>query len=146
MPVNHSKYVNILLVMVPIGVIAGACNWSPSAVFAVNFFAIIPLAAVLSFATGQIARKLGETNGKLLNATFGNAVGLIVSIVALKENHIELVQSIMLGSILSKLLLVMGMCFFFGGIVNMRDGVTSQGWSTSPTPLTLWATTWPDGL
>lgn len=27
----------------------------------------------------------------------------------------------MIGSILSNLLLVMGMCFFFGGIVNMRD-------------------------
>lgn len=26
----------------------------------------------------------------------------------------------MIGSILSNLLLVMGMCFFFGGIVNMR--------------------------
>lgn len=28
----------------------------------------------------------------------------------------------MIGSILSNILLVMGMCFFFGGIVNMRDG------------------------
>lgn len=27
----------------------------------------------------------------------------------------------MLGSILSNLLLVMGMCFVFGGIANMRD-------------------------
>ncbi len=27
----------------------------------------------------------------------------------------------MIGSILSNLLLVMGMCFFFGGIVNMTD-------------------------
>jgi Ca2+:H+ antiporter len=27
----------------------------------------------------------------------------------------------MIGSILSNILLVLGMCFFFGGIANMRD-------------------------
>lgn len=64
--------------MVPIGIIAGAVGWSPTTVFTLNFFAIIPLAAVLSFATEQIAMKLGESMGGLLNATFGNAVELIV--------------------------------------------------------------------
>lgn len=44
-----------------------------------------------------------------------------VSIVALRAGEIEVVQASMLGSILSNLLLVMGMCFFLGGIYNMRD-------------------------
>jgi Ca2+:H+ antiporter len=44
-----------------------------------------------------------------------------VSIVALKDGQIEIVQASMLGSILSNLLLVLGMCFFFGGIWNWRD-------------------------
>ena len=65
--------------MVPLGIVAGALNWSSTAVFTINFFAIIPLAAVLSFATEEISVKLGETMGGLLNATFGNAVELIVS-------------------------------------------------------------------
>ena len=43
-----------------------------------NFLAIIPLAAVLSFATEEISVNLGEALGGLLNATFGNAVELIV--------------------------------------------------------------------
>lgn len=64
--------------MVPIGIIAGALGWGSTAVFTINFFAIIPLAAVLSFATEEISIKLGETMGGLLNATFGNAVELIV--------------------------------------------------------------------
>lgn len=64
--------------MVPIGIIAGAMGWGATAVFTINFFAIIPLAAVLSFATEEISIKLGETMGGLLNATFGNAVELIV--------------------------------------------------------------------
>ncbi|ROT36606.1 Ca2+ transporter [Sodiomyces alkalinus F11] len=123
----YSNYVNFLLIMVPLGIVAGELQWSPTAVFTINFFAIIPLAAVLSFATEQISMKLGDAIGGLLNATFGNAVELIVSIVALKEGQIEVVQSSMLGSILSNLLLVMGMCFFFGGIVNMRHPSTQLG-------------------
>lgn len=117
-----SSPVNILLVFVPIGIIAGIWEWSPTAVFTLNFFAIIPLAAVLSFATEEISKRLGDTLGGLLNATFGNAVELIVSIVALRAGEIEVVQSSMLGSILSNLLLVMGMCFLLGGLWNMTDG------------------------
>ncbi|KJZ70956.1 Vacuolar calcium ion transporter [Hirsutella minnesotensis 3608] len=120
-----SNYVNFLLLVLPIGIIAGATGWNPTAVFALNFFAIIPLAAILSFATEQIAMKLGESMGGLLNATFGNAVELIVSIVALKDGQIEVVQSSMLGSILSNLLLVMGMCFFLGGLCHR--GQTGSG-------------------
>jgi Ca2+:H+ antiporter len=39
----------------------------------------------------------------------------------LRAGEIEVVQSSMLGSILSNLLLVMGMCFFLGGIYNMTN-------------------------
>jgi Ca2+:H+ antiporter len=46
--------------------------------------------------------------------------------VALRDNQIEVVQSSMLGSILSNLLLVMGMCFFFGGIRH-RVGPSGEG-------------------
>ncbi len=76
----YSNYVNILLVFVPLGIVAGAMHWDPTTVFVLNFFAIIPLAAVLSFATEEISMKLGQTMGGLLNATFGNAVELIVCI------------------------------------------------------------------
>ncbi|KAI0173826.1 calcium/proton exchanger [Pestalotiopsis sp. NC0098] len=116
-----SNYVNILLVFVPIGIVAGVAEWDPVTVFVINFLAIIPLASVLSFATEEISAKLGEALGGLLNATFGNAVELIVSIIALRDGQYEVVKSSMIGSILSNCLLVMGMCFVFGGIANMRD-------------------------
>ncbi|KAH3939168.1 calcium ion transporter [Parastagonospora nodorum] len=111
-----SNYVNVLLVFVPIGIIAGLMHWNPTAVFILNFIAIIPLAALLSFATEELSAKLGQTLGGLMNATFGNAVELIVSIVALKDGEIRIVQSSMLGSILSNILLVLGCCFLAGGI------------------------------
>jgi len=73
-----SNYVNVLLVFVPAGIILGALDIDPSAIFIINFLAIIPLAALLSFATEELSVKLGQTIGGLLNATFGNAVELIV--------------------------------------------------------------------
>lgn len=73
-----SNYVNVLLVFVPLGIVAGALGWNAIAVFVLNFLAIIPLASLLSFATEELSVKLGQTLGGLLNATFGNAVELIV--------------------------------------------------------------------
>ena len=72
-------YVNLLLIFVPLGIVAGALKWNASAIFALNFFAIIPLASLLSFATEELAAVMGQAMGGLLNATFGNAVELIVS-------------------------------------------------------------------
>lgn len=74
-------YVNVFLVFVPLGIIAGALGWNPTVVFILNFFAIVPLASLLSFATEQLSAKLGQTLGGLLNATFGNAVELIVGFI-----------------------------------------------------------------
>lgn len=112
-----NSWINILLIAAPVGIVLGAIpNMNNYAIFVVNFIAIIPLAAMLSFATEEIALRTGETLGGLLNASFGNAVELIVAIIALAEGKIIIVQTSLIGSILSNLLLVMGMCFFFGGL------------------------------
>jgi Ca2+:H+ antiporter len=67
-----NSYINVLLIFVPIGI---AVNYVPGVsrvgVFVINFIAIIPLAAMLSYATEEIALRVGETLGGLLNATFG---------------------------------------------------------------------------
>jgi Ca2+:H+ antiporter len=73
-----SNYVNILLVFVPAGIALGATGANPTTVFIINFIAIVPLASLLSFATEELSVKLGQTIGGLMNATFGNAVELIV--------------------------------------------------------------------
>ncbi|KAG1135965.1 hypothetical protein G6F38_012396 [Rhizopus arrhizus] len=108
------SFVNFLLVFVPIG-IASHFVWSSTVTFIMNFLAIIPLAKLLGFATEDIALRTGEVIGGLLNATFGNAVELIISIISLTQNLVVVVQASMLGSILSNLLLVLGMCFWGGG-------------------------------
>jgi len=69
-----------------------------------------------SLSLRKSSQKLGQTLGGLLNATFGNAVELIVSIVALTNNEIRIVQSSMIGSMLSNMLLVLGCCFVSNGM------------------------------
>ncbi|CCK68734.1 Vcx1p KNAG_0B02920 [Huiozyma naganishii CBS 8797] len=116
-----SSPLNVLLVFVPIGIIWGYFEFSHVWTFIFNFAAIIPLAAILAYATEELADKAGSTVGGLLNATLGNAVELIVSIIALKEGQVRIVQASMLGSLLSNLLLVLGFCFVFGGYNRVQQ-------------------------
>lgn len=127
------SWINWLLLFVPVAIILGAIERaqgersaiSPTVVFAMNAIAIIPLASLLAFATESVATKMGDTIGALLNVTFGNAVELIVFIIALVANEIQIVQAAALGSILSNLLLILGMCFLFGGL-RFREQVNSN--------------------
>ncbi|KAI9288668.1 Sodium/calcium exchanger protein-domain-containing protein [Umbelopsis sp. AD052] len=116
----RSSWLNVLVVFIPVGIashfMAAKGSWPATIPFIFNFIAIVPLAKLLGFATEDLSLRVGEVLGGLLNATFGNAVELIVSIIALIQGLITVVQASMLGSILSNLLLVLGMCFFFGGI------------------------------
>ena len=115
------SWINLLLVFVPVGFALEYAHINKIVVFVINFLAIIPLAAMLSFATEELAMYIGETLGGLLNATFGNAVELIVSVIALTQGKILIVQTSLIGSMLSNLLLVLGMCFFFGGINRVEQ-------------------------
>lgn len=49
------SYVNILLVFVPVGLLAGFVELGAIPVFVTNFLAIVPLAALLGFATEELA-------------------------------------------------------------------------------------------
>ncbi|KAL5339051.1 Sodium/calcium exchanger protein-domain-containing protein [Aspergillus crustosus] len=130
-------YVNVLLIFVPLGIIAGALHWDSTAVFTLNFLAIVPLASLLSFATEELAATMGQALGGLMNATFGNAVELIVSIIALKDHQIRVVQASMLGSILSNILLVLGCCFLVGGIRYPEQSFNTTVASTMSSLMTV---------
>lgn len=52
---------------------------------------------------------------------FSNAVELIVAIIALLKGEIVLVQTFLVGSTISNLLLILGMCFLFGGQQYFND-------------------------
>jgi Ca2+:H+ antiporter len=119
--VLFGAWINVLLIMVPVGFAVYYAKLAPVPVFIINFIAIIPLAAMLSSATEELAIRVGETLGGLLNATFGNAVELIVSVQALIKNEITIVKTSLIGSMLSNLLLVLGMSFFLGGVNRLEQ-------------------------
>ncbi|KAM3067169.1 hypothetical protein ACMFMG_011722 [Clarireedia jacksonii] len=100
------SWINILLLAAPVGIAIHYAGVNTIIVFVVNFIAIIPLAGMLSFATEEISLHVGETLGGLLNASFGNAVELIVAVIALAKGEVLIVQTSLIGSILSNLLLV----------------------------------------
>ena len=53
--------------------------------------------------------------------TFSNAVELIVGVQALVKNEITIVKTSLIGSMLSNLLLVLGMSFFAGGFNRVEQ-------------------------
>jgi Ca2+:H+ antiporter len=89
--------------------------------FGVYCLTIIALAGFMGRATESLAIVTGPRIGGLLNATFGNAVELIISIFALKAGLVGVVLASLTGSVLGNLLLVAGLSFFVGGLKYKRQ-------------------------
>ena len=105
-----------LLVFIPISIAAERLEWGALTVFITAAIAIIPLAIWLSTATEELAVIVGPSIGGLLNAVFGNATELIISLVALRAGLIDIVKASITGTIVANLLLAMGLSMFFGGL------------------------------
>ncbi|KAI3941046.1 hypothetical protein MKW92_045322 [Papaver armeniacum] len=110
--------INVLLPFGPLAIILHYTTGKHGWVFFLSLVGIAPLAERLGYATEQLAFFTGPTVGGLLNATFGNATEMIISLYALKQGMIRVVQQSLLGSILSNMLLVLGCAFFTGGLVH----------------------------
>lgn len=119
--VVFSNKLNLLIPFGPIAIIVKKLNGGHAWVFFLSLLGITPLAERLGYATEQLAFFTGPTVGGLLNATFGNATELIISIYALKSGMVRVVQLSLLGSILSNMLLVLGCAFFCGGLVCHKE-------------------------
>jgi Ca2+:H+ antiporter len=108
---------NWFFVFVPITVLLEHLEGIPvPLIFFSAALAILPIASMIVKATEQIASRVGDTIGGLLNATFGNAPELIITIVALKAGLFDMVRASLAGAIMANLLLALGVAFFLGGI------------------------------
>lgn len=131
--VVFSSKLNLLMPFGPLAILADRLTGHRGWVFFLCLLGITPLAERLGYATEQLAFYTGPTVGGLLNATFGNATELIISIYALRSGMIRVVQQSLLGSILSNMLLVLGCAFFCGGLCkkeqhfNKATAVVSSG-------------------
>jgi Ca2+:H+ antiporter len=93
----------------------GAAN---TLVFVVSALALVALAWIVGVATEQLGESAGPKVGGVLNATFGNAAELIITIFAIRAGEIEVAKASITGSILGNTLLVLGLSFLVGGVRN----------------------------
>ena len=119
---------NWLVVFIPCAVMADHVQGAPAALrFACAALAIVPLAKIMIDATEQIAHRTGATIGALLNATFGNAPELIISLIALQAGLIDMVKASIMGVILGNLLFVLGLSFLIGGLATHEQKFNRRG-------------------
>jgi hypothetical protein len=79
-------YTYLFLIFVPVGIIIGGLRLNPIASSILNLIAIIPLSALISHSADLLSDSVGELIGGLINATFGNAVELIVCLFS-SQSH-----------------------------------------------------------
>jgi Sodium/calcium exchanger protein len=83
-----------MLIFVPIVLtVEGLAPATHTVLFVLAVLAIIPLAALLSHATGSVAARTGDAIGGLLNATLGNLTELIIATAARRAGENTLVPS-----------------------------------------------------
>jgi Ca2+:H+ antiporter len=130
---NAAKWTNLLWPFVPVAIaLHFALPSQPLTIFALSYIAMIPVANLLGFAGQEYARKMPKVSGILIETAFGSIVEIILFIILITKhtasegssehgNLIPVIQAAILGSILTNLLLCLGLCFFVGGLRQARQ-------------------------
>ncbi len=111
----RQQWLSWLLVFAPLSLALDLLGQPQIWVFVTSALAIIPLAALIGRSTEQLANWTGPGLGGFLNATFGNATELIISLVALRSGLFRVVKAGLTGSIMGNILLSLGLAMFAGG-------------------------------
>jgi Ca2+:H+ antiporter len=112
------------LALAPIAFIAHyGFHVGATASFLLSAAALIPLAWLIGEATDNAAQHTGPGIGGFLNASFGNAPELIIVLLAIADGLPGVVRGTITGSVVSNILLVLGIAMIAGGEgkVNARS-------------------------
>jgi Ca2+:H+ antiporter len=126
-----------MLVLVPVVIVLSFFDLPALLIFILTALAIIPMAKIMSDSTEALAHHTGETVGGLLSATFGNAVELIILLLALFKGLNEVVKASITGSLLGNILLLLGISMFLGGIPRQFQSFSRIAASISASQLFL---------
>lgn len=83
--------------------------------------AMIPLAFVLGKGTSKITDYIGEKRGGLISATAGNIPELMMGLWSIKYGMIDMAKAGLLGSVITNMLLGLGIAVFCGGIKHKEQ-------------------------
>lgn len=131
------KIMKSLLIFIPITIGLNIMHGNDTLIFVSALLAIMPLAKIMGDSTEVIASKTSPKIGGFLNATFGNATEMILSIVALTAGLTEMVKASIVGSVVSNLLLVLGLSMFAGGLKIKNQKFSRKSIDLSVTMLIL---------
>jgi Ca2+:H+ antiporter len=98
--------------------------------FVLAALALIPLAWLIGEATEHAGEHTGPRIGGFLNASFGNAPEVIISIFAVADNLPDVVRGSMAGSVVGNILLVLGAALILGpddAELDRRSLITQLG-------------------
>jgi Ca2+:H+ antiporter len=97
--------------------------------FVMAAVSLVPLAWLIGEATEHAAHHTGPGIGGFLNATFGNAPELIISMFAINRGLYEVVRGSLTGSVVGNLLLVLGFSLLVAPnkLIDRRSAMTSLG-------------------
>jgi Ca2+:H+ antiporter len=88
--------------------------------FALAALSLIPLAWLIGEATEHAGEHTGPGIGGFLNASFGNAPELIIALFAVNDGLPDVVRGSITGSVVSNILLVLGVAMVAGGDATER--------------------------
>jgi Ca2+:H+ antiporter len=97
--------------------------------FVLSALALVPLARLIGESTEHAAEHTGPGIGGFLNASFGNAPELIIAIFAIADSLPNVVRGSLAGSVVSNLLLVLGLAAIAGdeGRLDRRSLLSQLG-------------------
>ncbi len=127
----------LLLVFIPISLLLYFFTKEDSVIFITSVIAIVPLARIMGYSTKEISLQTNPTVSGLFSATFGNAIELIIAILALNAGLIQVVQASIIGSIIGNILLLVGISIFAGGLRYKNQRFNNETIAVSSTMLII---------
>jgi Ca2+:H+ antiporter len=131
------KVFYLLLVFIPISLLLYLFTKEESLIFLTSVLAIVPLARIMGYSTKEISLQTNPTVSGLFSATFGNAIELIIAILALRAGLIQVVQASLIGSIIGNILLLVGLSIFTGGLRFKNQRFNNETIAVSSTMLII---------
>ena len=125
-----TSWINALLVCVPVGLCLNYVKGGSAETFAFNYLAEFPLWFMCDYALEEIEKYIGPTASDILDIFTTNTVQVLSSYLLLRADKVSLLQTSLVGAILSNILFLLGLSYLLGGMRNHKqafNGIGAQG-------------------
>lgn len=114
-----TSWINILLVCVPAGIVLSKVRGGTPETFTLNYIAQIPLWFLCDYSLEELEKYIGVRATDILDIFTTNTVQIISSVLLLLDGKVDLLQTSLIGGILSNILVLLGLSISFGGATNI---------------------------